>query len=73
MAWTTRAKASNGAPLLFWYDGERDPRDCTSLRFVNPRTRKIEALRQDPAYPFRWTRVDVGSRPDDATHVDLRW
>lgn len=73
MAWTTCARATNGAPQVFCYDGERDPRDCTSLRFVNQRTGRIEARRQDPLYPFKWTRIEAGACPEDATHVDLRW
>lgn len=73
MAWTTRVKASDGAALLLFYDGPGDPRECRSLRFVNPRTQKIEALRQDAAYPFEWARIDVGDCPEEATRVALRW
>lgn len=73
MAWTTRAKASKGGMLLFCYDGDRDPRDCTSMKFVNPSTQRLEALRHDPAYPFQWTRVDAAGCPEGATHVDVRW
>jgi hypothetical protein len=73
MAWTTRAKASDGESLLLCYDGDRDPRDSTAMKFVNPRTLRIEALRQDPAYPFTWTITTEDECPDDATHVALRW
>ena len=73
MAWTMRAKPSKGGPLLFCHDGERDPSDCTSVMYVNPWTQHIEALRQDPAYPFRWTRIEAERCPDGATHVKVRW